>query len=46
MVGQAILDKTKVLMYHFYYEYLKRNYKQKVKLMYMDTDSFVVEIET
>ena len=46
MVGQAILDKSKDLMYHFYYNYLKPKYKENVKLMYMDTDSFVLEIET
>ena len=46
MVGQAILDKSKELMYHFYYDYLISKYKQNVKLMYMDTDSFVLEIET
>ena len=45
-VGQAILDKSKELMYQFYYEYLKPKYKEKVKLLYMDTDSFILEIET
>ena len=46
IVGQAILDKSKELMYEFWYEYLKPKYKDKVKLLYMDTDSFVLEIET
>ena len=46
LVGQAILDKSKELMYQFYYEYLKPKYKEKVKLLYMDTDSFVLEIKT
>ena len=46
MVGQAILDKSKELMYHFYYDYLKPKYKENVKLMYMDRDRFVLEIET
>ena len=46
MVGQAILDKSKELRYHFYYDYLKPKYKENAKLMYMDTDSFVLEIET
>ena len=45
IVGQAILDKSKELMYEFYYDYLKPKYKDKLKLLYMDTDSFVLEIE-
>ena len=45
-VGQAIPDERKDLMYHFYYDYLKPKYKENVKLMHMDTDSFVLEIET
>ena len=46
MVGQAILDKSKELIYNFYYDYLKPKYKENVMLMYMDTDSFVLEIVT
>ena len=46
IMGQAILDKSKGLMYHFYYDYLKPKYKENIKLMYMDTDNFLLEIET
>ena len=46
LVGQTILDKSKELMYQFYYDYLKPKFKDKVKLMYMDTDSFLSSIET
>ena len=46
IMGQAILDKSKDLMYHFYYDYLKPKYKENIKLMYMDTDNFLLEIET
>ena len=46
IVGQAILDKSKELMYEFYYDYLQPKYKDKPKLLYMHTDSFVLEIET
>ena len=45
IVGQAILDKSKELMYSFYYEYLRPKFKDKMQLLYMDTDNFVLEIE-
>ena len=43
---QTILDLSKTLMYRFHYDYMRPNYGSKVKLCYMDTDSFVYEIET
>ena len=46
LVGQAILDKSKELMYKFFYDYLKPKYGQKLQLLYMDTDSFILSIET
>ena len=45
-LGQAILDLSKALMYEFHYDYMQPKYGSKVKLCYMDTDSFVYEIET
>ena len=33
-------------MYQFYHDYLKPKYKDKVKLMYMDTNSFILSIDT
>ena len=45
-VGQAILDISKTLMYEFWYDYLNPKYQDKVKLCYMDTDSFIIHIET
>ena len=35
-----------MLMYEFHYDYMRPKYGSKVKLRYMDTDSFVYEIET
>ena len=43
-LGQAILDISKTLMYEFWYDYIKPKYKQKARLCYMDTDSFVIYI--
>ena len=45
-IGQAILDLSKIVMYEFYYDYLKAKYRDKVKLCYMDTDSFIIHILT
>ena len=44
-LGQAILDLSKTLMYEFHYDYMMPKYGSKVKLCYMDTSSFVYEIE-
>ena len=45
-LGQAILDLSKTPMYEFHYDYMRRKYGSKVKLCYMDIDSFVYEIES
>ena len=45
-LDQAILDISKTLMYEFCYEYIKPNYKDKPRLCYMDTDSFIINIKT
>ena len=45
-LGQAILDLSKTLMYEFHYDYMRPSYGSKVTLSYMDTNSFVYEIET
>ena len=42
----SILDISKTLMYEFWYDYVKPKYKDKAKLCYMDTDSFVINIFT
>ena len=33
-------------MYEFWYDYIKPNYGNRAKLCYMDTDGFVIYIET
>ena len=43
-LGMSILDISKTLMNDFWYDYVKTKYKDKAKLCYMDTDSFVIHI--
>ena len=45
-LGLSILDISKTLMYEFWYHYIKPKYGDRAKLCYMDTDSFVIYIET
>ena len=45
-LGQVILDLNKKLMYEFHYDYMRPRNGSKVSLCYMDTDSFVYEIDT
>ena len=45
-LGLSILDISKILMYEFWYAYMKSKYNDNVKLSYMDTDSFVMNIKT
>ena len=45
-LGMSKLDNSKTLIYEFWYDYVKPKYKDKAKLRYMDTDSFVIHIFT
>ena len=45
-LGMSVLDISKILIYKFWYDYVKPKYKDKAKLCYMDTDSFVINIFT
>ena len=45
-LGISILEISKILMYEFWYDYMKPKYNDNVRLCYMDTDSFVMHIKT
>ena len=45
-VGMSILELSKLHMYNFYYDVLKERYGDKVRLAYVDTDSYILKIET
>ena len=45
-LGLSILEISKILMYEFWYDYMKPKYGNNVKLCYMDTDSFIMNIKT
>ena len=45
-LGLSILEISKLLMYEFWYDYMKLKYDDNVKLCYMDTDSFIMNIKT
>ena len=43
-LGVSILELSKILMYEFWYDYVK--YGENAKLCYMDTGSFIVHVKT
>ena len=45
-MGAVILETSKLHMYEFWYDHLKVKYGDKIQLIYTDTDSFVIHIET
>ena len=45
-LGLSILKISKLLMYEFWYDYMKPKYGDNVKLCDMDTDSFLMNIKT
>ena len=45
-LGLSILEISKILMYEFCYDYMKPKYGDSIKLCYMDTDSFIINLKT
>ena len=44
--GMTILENSKILMYEFFYNHLKAIYGPKCELIYTDTDSLLLNIQT
>ena len=44
-LGLSILEISRILMYEFWYDYMKPKYGDNVKLCYTDTDSFITNIK-
>ena len=42
----SILEISKIIMYDFWYDYMKKKYGDMVKLCYMDTKSLIMNIKT
>ena len=45
-LGACILETSKLHMYQFWYDHLKNKYNNNVELIYTDTDSFIIQVET
>ena len=41
----TIFELSKILLYQFWYDYVKPKYGEKAKLCYMDTNSFIAYIK-
>lgn len=40
-IGQTILDLSKLVMYDFHYNFMKKLYEDNIKLLFTDTDSLM-----
>ena len=45
-IGLRVFDLSKHLMYNFYYNEMKTQYGERCQLLYTDTDSLLLEIQT
>ena len=45
-IGMCILDLSKLWMYDYHYNTIKKQYNDKASLLFTDTDSLTYEIET
>ena len=45
-LGACILETSKLHMYKFLYDHLKNKYNDNVELIYTDTDSLIIQVET
>ena len=43
-LGLAILSLSKILMYDYWHNEMKPKYEDRIRLCYMDTDSFIMHI--
>ena len=45
-VGKAILDLSKLALYGFHYDQLRPGYRNRILVVYKDTDSLLYRVET
>ena len=46
LTGLSTIEQSKIVMYEFWYDYIKPKDGGKAKLCFMDTDSFIAYIKT
>ena len=44
-LGLSILELSKIVICEYLYDYVRLKYGEKIKLCYMDTDGFIVDIK-